>query len=51
MGQTVKCVTQEVEDKLANTIIAELKKNGFTYGNFEDVVSKVKTFYKNNATT
>lgn len=45
-----KCVTKDTENMLSEKIISELKKNSFTYKNFEDVISKVIEFYKNNAT-
>lgn len=38
------------EDELVQFIIERLKKNDFTYGNFEQVVSRVKSFYEDNAT-
>lgn len=45
-----KCVNKKIEDMLAEKVISELKKNSFTYKNFEEVIIKVKEFYKNNAT-
>lgn len=45
-----KCVTKDAENMLTEEIISELKKNSFTYKNFEVVIMKVKEFYKNNAT-
>ncbi|MCT6891735.1 MAG: hypothetical protein M3Z87_19105 [Lactobacillus sp.] len=39
-----KCITKDVENMLIEEIIRELKKNSFTYKNFEDVILKVKEF-------
>lgn len=41
-----KCVTKDNEDMLTKKVISELKKNSFTYKNFEEVIIKVKEFYK-----
>lgn len=39
-----KCITKDVENMLIEEIIRELKKNSFTYKNFEDAILKVKEF-------
>lgn len=41
-----KCITKDVENMLIEEIIRELKKNSFTYKNFEDVILEVKEFLK-----
>lgn len=45
-----KLTSTDIENVLARTIISVLNENDFTMSDFESVVSKVKTFLRNNAT-
>lgn len=45
-----KLVSIEEEEKASQQILGILKENNFTFENFENLIPKIKLFFKKNAT-